>query len=113
MFGDILSDEAAVFPGSLGLTPSASLNADGFAMYEPAGGSAQDIAGRGVANPIAQILSVAMMLRFSFALHDEAACIERAVEMTLRDGWRTRDIAQAGARVIGTQAFTDRLLERL
>lgn len=92
MFGDILSDAAAVLPGSLGLMASASLNADGFGLYEPPGGSAQDIAGTGTANPIAQILSVALMLRFSFQLEAEAQAIESAVEETLKAGYRTRDI---------------------
>ncbi len=110
MFGDILSDEAAVFPGSLGLTPSASINAQGFGMYEPSGGSAPDIAGKGIANPIAQILSTAMLLRFSFSLHEEAARIEQAVEKALQAGLRTPDIAQPGARVLGTVEFTTELL---
>lgn len=92
MFGDILSDAAAVLPGSLGLLASASLNKDGFGLYEPPGGSAQDIAGTGVANPVAQILSVAMLLRYSFALEDEARSIENAVSAALQSGCRTRDI---------------------
>merc|ERR1712093_520192 len=85
MFGDILSDAASVLPGSLGLMPSASLG-DGVHMYEPSGGSAPDIAGKGVANPIGQILSGAMMLRYSFQLEAEAACIEAATETVLKSG---------------------------
>lgn len=92
MFGDILSDAAAVLPGSLGLMASASLNESGFGLYEPPGGSAQDIAGSGTANPIAQILSVALLLRFSFALEQEACAIESAVQAALAEGARTRDI---------------------
>merc|ERR1712113_1155522 len=85
MFGDILSDAASVLPGSLGLMPSASLG-DGLHMYEPSGGSAPDIAGKGVANPIAQILSGAMMLRYSFELEEEASAIETAVEAIMMAG---------------------------
>ncbi len=96
MFGDILSDAAAVLPGSLGLLASASLNPDGFGLFEPPGGSAQDIAGLGIANPIGQILSVALMFRFSFKLEREALLIESAVDETLRAGYRTRDIYQKG-----------------
>ncbi len=107
LFGDILSDEAAVFPGSLGLTPSASLNADGFGMFEPSGGSAPDIAGKGIANPIAQILSAAMMLRFSFGLNSEAAAIERAVEQALASGAGTRDIHTGAGRLVGTAELGD------
>lgn len=103
MFGDILSDEAAVFPGSLGLTPSASLNSQGFGMYEPSGGSAPDIAGKGIANPIAQILSLALMLRLSFNLEREANVIERAVETVLRKGMRTKDIFEENTTLVGTK----------
>jgi 3-isopropylmalate dehydrogenase len=92
MFGDILSDAAAVLPGSLGLLASASLNENGFGLYEPPGGSAQDIAGTGIANPIAQILSVALMLRFSFGKEEAAWAIEDAVSMALKEGVRTKDI---------------------
>jgi len=94
MFGDILSDTASVLPGSLGLCPSASLgqNATNLHLYEPSGGSAPDLEGKGVANPIAQILSVAMMLRFSFQMEVEASLIESAVEKVLGDGLRTMDI---------------------
>ena len=113
MFGDILSDAGAVLPGSLGLLASASLNAEGFGMYEPPGGSAQDIAGRGVANPIAQILSAALMLRFSFSMLDEADAVERAVSAALADGYRTGDIMQEGERIVGTKEMADAILERL
>merc|ERR1712217_1004266 len=91
MFGDILSDAASVLPGSLGLMPSASLG-DSIHMYEPSGGSAPDIAGKGIGNPIAQILSGAMMLRYSFKLEAEAAAIETAVEQALQAGKHTADL---------------------
>lgn len=110
LFGDILSDEAAVLPGSLGLTPSASLNAEGFGLYEPSGGSAPDIAGKDCANPIAQILSVAMMLRHSFDLTAAADRIENAVESVLDAGYRTGDIATDGEAPIGTQAMADAII---
>src|SRR3989339_47593 len=101
-FGDILSDEAAVLPGSLGLMPSASLNKDGFGLYEPSGGSAQDIAGKGIANPIAQILSAAMMLKYGFGMIQESEDIENAVQKTLEDGFRTGDIYEEGMKKVGT-----------
>jgi 3-isopropylmalate dehydrogenase len=110
MFGDILSDAAAVLPGSLGLLCSASLNADGFALYEPPGGSAQDIAGQGIANPIAQILSLAMLLRFSFGLESEAKTIENAVEAALTKGCRTRDIHRGKGKLVGSKEMTDEIL---
>jgi 3-isopropylmalate dehydrogenase len=113
MFGDILSDAAAVLPGSLGLTPSASLNPQGLGLYEPSGGSAPDIAGKGVANPIAQILSAAMMLQFSFGLTEEATLIEKAVDTALEKGIRTADIAPAGSVPVGTVEFTDAVLSSL
>jgi 3-isopropylmalate dehydrogenase len=103
MFGDILSDEASVLAGSLGMLGSASLNADGFGMYEPAHGSAPDIAGAGKANPIAMILSAAMMLRLSFRLDAEAAAVESAVRAALASGLRTADIAGAGGDVVSTR----------
>lgn len=114
-FGDILSDEAAQLSGSLGMLASASLG-DGTALYEPCHGSAPDIAGQGVANPLAQILSVAMMLRYSFNLEESACAVERAVEAVLEDGWRTADIAQADTpkgRIVGTQRMGDLVVERL
>lgn len=94
MFGDIISDEAAMLTGSLGMLPSASLAEGSFGMYEPSGGSAPDIAGQGIANPIAQILSAAMMLRYSFNMLDAADAIEKAVESVLDQGYRTGDIHQ-------------------
>jgi 3-isopropylmalate dehydrogenase len=103
MFGDILSDEASVLAGSLGMLGSASLNADGFGMYEPIHGSAPDIAGEGKANPVAMVLSVAMMLRLSFKLDAEAGAVETAVRRALADGLRTPDIAGAGGEVVSTQ----------
>lgn len=113
MFGDILSDEGAVLAGSLGLLASASLNAEGFGLYEPPGGSAQDIAGKGVANPIAQILSAAMMLRFSFGLGAEADCIEHAVSEALKSGCRTKDIASGSEKIIGTAEMGDKIVSYL
>ncbi|STY91732.1 3-isopropylmalate dehydrogenase [Mannheimia haemolytica] len=93
IFGDIISDEAAMITGSMGMLPSASLNEQGFGLYEPAGGSAPDIAGKNIANPIAQILSAAMMLRYSFNLGDAADAIETAIQKALADGYRTADLA--------------------
>ena len=113
MFGDILSDAAAVLPGSLGLMPSASLNAEGFGLYEPSGGSAPDIAGMGIANPIAQILSAAMMLKFSFGMIEECDAIEAAINKTLEDGYRTGDIMQDGMKKVGTKEITDIILQNL
>jgi 3-isopropylmalate dehydrogenase len=113
MFGDIISDEAAMLTGSLGLLPSASLNEKGFGLYEPAGGSAPDIAGKGIANPVAQILCVAMMLRHSFRLDDAAKAIERAIASTFEDGFVTGDLTCDEGQVVGTAAFGDRILERL
>ncbi|HZP57002.1 MAG TPA: 3-isopropylmalate dehydrogenase [Dehalococcoidia bacterium] len=103
IFGDILSDEASVLAGSLGMLGSASLNADGFGMYEPIHGSAPDIAGQGKANPVAMVLSAAMMLRLSFRLEAEAAAVEAAVRAALAAGLRTPDIAGAGGDVVSTQ----------
>ncbi len=105
MFGDILSDEASVLAGSLGMLGSASLNAVGFGMYEPIHGSAPDIAGQGKANPIAMILSAAMMLRLSFKLETEADAVERAVRSALSGGLRTPDIASVGDSPVTTQAM--------
>ena len=102
MFGDILSDEASMVTGSIGMLASASLNETKFGLYEPSGGSAPDIAGKGIANPIATILSAAMMLRFSFDLDNEADAIEAAVKKVLADGYRTPDIAKEGEETIGT-----------
>ena len=105
IFGDILSDEAAVITGSLGMLPSASLG-DKYALYEPVHGSAPDIAGKGIANPIATILSCAMMLRYSFKLEKEAKLIEDAVESVLNKGYRTPDIYTEGCIKVGTQDMT-------
>ncbi len=113
LFGDILSDIAAVLPGSLGLTPSASINPEGFGMYEPSGGSAPDIAGLGIANPIAQILSVAMMLNFSFNLTQEAEAIENAVNQTLEAGFRTKDLTLVGQSSLSTTEITKEIISRL
>jgi len=98
LFGDILSDECAMLTGSMGLLPSASINGDGFGMYEPAGGSAPDIAGKGIANPIAQILSAAMMLKFSLNEQKAADMIEDAVTQTLVDGILTAELLSADLR---------------
>ncbi len=103
MFGDILSDEASMITGSIGMLPSASLGASHCGMYEPIHGSAPDIAGKDKANPIATILSVAMMFRYSFGLDAEAAAIEKAVTMVLETGYRTGDIMSAGMMPVGTK----------
>lgn len=113
MFGDILSDEASMLTGSIGLLPSASLNEHNFGLYEPIHGSAPDIAGKGIANPLATILSAAMMLRFSFGLNDAALRIESAVKKVLSQGYRTADIAEAGLATIGTKAMGDAVLAAL
>ncbi|MCM1149091.1 MAG: 3-isopropylmalate dehydrogenase [Butyricicoccus sp.] len=113
LFGDILSDEASMITGSIGMLPSASLSESGKGMYEPIHGSAPDIAGRGIANPIATILSCAMMLRYTFGLKDEADAIESAVEKALDAGCRTGDIAAAGEAVIGTREMGERIREYL
>ena len=112
MFGDILSDEASMLTGSIGMLPSASLDAAGKGLYEPIHGSAPDIAGRGIANPLAAILSAAMMLRYSFQNESGAARIERAVGDVLRSGARTADLAP-GARTVGTRAMGDLVIAAL
>ena len=112
MFGDILSDEAGVIVGSLGMLPSASMG-DRYALYEPVHGSAPDIAGKGIANPIATILSASMMLRFSFGLAEASDLIEKAVERTLEEGWRTPDIRSEGCKEVGTKEITDRIIENM
>lgn len=109
MFGDILSDEASMVTGSIGMLASASLNETKFGLYEPSGGSAPDIAGMGIANPIAAILSAAMMLRFSFDLDREAKAVEQAVAQVLKDGLRTTDIMSEGKTEIGTREMGDRI----
>jgi len=118
LFGDILSDEMAMIAGSLGMLPSASLGAQKegglyFGMFEPSGGSAPDIAGQGVANPIAQILSGALMLRFSFGLNDAATAIEQAVKQTIAQGFRTGDIWSEGTNRVGTKAMADAIIANL
>ncbi|SHE44445.1 3-isopropylmalate dehydrogenase [Alkalibacter saccharofermentans] len=106
MFGDILSDEASMITGSIGMLPSASLGGDNKGMYEPVHGSAPDIAGQGKANPLATILSMAMMLKYSFGLGEESDCIEEAVTKALDAGYRTGDIANEGEKVISTAEMT-------
>ena len=113
MFGDILSDEASMVTGSIGMLASASLNDTKFGLYEPSGGSAPDIAGKGIANPIATILSAAMMLRFSFDLDKEADAIEKAVSQVLKDGYRTIDIRSEGKEQVGTAKIGDLICERI
>ena len=113
MFGDILADEASMVTGSIGMLASASLNDTKFGLYEPSGGSAPDIAGKGIANPIATILSAAMMLRFSFDLDKEADAIEKAVSQVLKDGYRTIDIMSEGKEQVGTAKIGDLICERI
>jgi 3-isopropylmalate dehydrogenase len=113
MFGDILTDEASMLAGSLGLLPSASLGDGGVGLYEPIHGSAPDIAGRDVANPCGAILSAAMLLRHSLGAESAAVAIEAAVSACLRDGIRTRDMALPGGRNVGTRAFGEAVVERL
>ena len=113
MFGDILSDCAAMLTGSIGMLPSASLDANGKGMYEPIHGSAPDIAGQGVANPLATILSVAMMLRYTLNEEAMAARIEQAVEKVLDQGLRTGDIYSAGMTKVGTAGMGDAVVAAL
>ena len=113
LFGDILSDEASMLTGSIGMLPSAALDEAGKGLYEPIHGSAPDIAGRGVANPLATILSAAMMLRYSLKQAQAASRIEAAVSRALRDGLRTADIHTAGARKVGTQEMGDAVVANL
>jgi 3-isopropylmalate dehydrogenase len=113
IFGDILSDEASMLTGSIGLLPSASLNAGGLGLFEPIHGSAPDIAGKGVANPLAQILSAAMMFKYSLGRDDLASRIEAAVDSALEQGLRTGDIAAAGERPVGTRAMGDAVVAAL
>jgi 3-isopropylmalate dehydrogenase len=113
MFGDILSDEAAMLTGSIGMLPSASLNEAGQGLYEPSHGSAPDIAGRGVANPLATILSAAMMLRYSLGRAEQAGRVEAAVKTVLAQGLRTADIAAGGARAVGTKEMGDAVVAAL
>ena len=119
LFGDVLSDEAAQLTGSIGMLPSASLGAKDPktgkqpALYEPIHGSAPDIAGQGLANPIACILSFAMCLRYSFGRVEDAKLLESAVERVLAEGYRTQDILQPGMTKVGTTAMTDAILKAL
>lgn len=113
MFGDILSDEASMITGSIGMLSSASLNETKFGLYEPSHGSAPDIAGKGIANPIATILSAAMMLRYSFDLDKEADAIEQAVQKVLTEGYRTVDIMAEGCTKVGTAEMGDLIAERI
>ncbi|WP_127957399.1 3-isopropylmalate dehydrogenase [Serratia microhaemolytica] len=106
LFGDILSDECAMITGSMGMLPSASLNEQGFGLYEPAGGSAPDIAGKNIANPIAQILSAALLLRYSLGADAAADAIEQAINQALEQGYRTADLAGAG-KAISTDEMGD------
>lgn len=119
MFGDILSDEASMVTGSIGMLSSASLNDTKFGLYEPSGGSAPDIAGQGIANPIATILSAAMLLRYSFDLDEEASAIEAAVQKVLKEGYRTIDIMpqeqekRSTVEQVGTVRMGDLIAERI
>jgi len=113
MFGDILSDEAAMLTGSIGMLPSASLDGSGKGLYEPSHGSAPDIAGKDVANPLATILSVAMMLRYSLQQQEAAARVERAVQDVLTSGLRTADIWSEGTTKVGTRAMGDAVVAAL
>ena len=113
MFGDILSDEASMVTGSIGMLASASLNDTKFGLYEPSHGSAPDIAGKDLANPIATVLSASMMLRYSFDLDKEADAIDRAVDKVLKDGYRTGDIMSEGCTKVGCRQMGDLLAERI
>ncbi len=113
MFGDIISDECAMLTGSMGLLASASLNEEKFGLYEPAGGSAPDIAGQGIANPIAQILSAAMMLRHSFDMNDAAIAIEDAISDVLDNGIHTADIAKDKSKAVNTKEIGDAIVKTL
>ena len=113
MFGDILSDEAAEITGSIGMLPSASLNETRFGLYEPSGGSAPDIAGKNIANPLATILSASMMLRYSFDLNEEADSIDRAVQTVLSKGIRTGDIYSEGCKKVSTSEMGDSIVAEI
>jgi len=120
LFGDILSDEASQITGSIGMLSSASLGDSGPGLYEPIHGSAPDIAGKDIANPLATILTCAMLLRYSFSLEREASCVERAVERVLDEGWRTGDIAGSadnraalGAKLVGTRKMGDLVVQAI
>lgn len=113
LFGDILSDEASMITGSIGMLPSASLGEESFGMYEPIHGSAPDIAGKGIANPLATILSGGMMLKYSFGLNKEAELIEKVVLSVLEDGYRTGDIMSEGMRLVKTEEITKLVLNKI
>ena len=113
LFGDVLSDCAAMLTGSIGMLPSASLDKNNFGMYEPIHGSAPDIAGQDIANPLATILSVSMMLRYSLNLEELADKINSAVSVVLDKGYRTKDIAAAGDKIVGTEEMGDLIVEAL
>ncbi|MFW5647181.1 MAG: 3-isopropylmalate dehydrogenase [Acetivibrio ethanolgignens] len=113
MFGDILSDEASMVTGSIGMLSSASLNETKLGLYEPSHGSAPDIAGQNMANPIATILSAAMMLRYSFDLDKEADAVEEAVKKVLKDGYRTKDIMSEGCKEVGTKEMGDVIVSNI
>lgn len=113
MFGDILSDEASMLTGSLGMLPSASIGGDGPGLYEPIHGSAPDIAGKNIANPLATISSVAMLLRYSFLMSVEADVIETAIQNVLEAGYRTGDIAKQGEAVLNTVEMTEKVIEHI
>ncbi|WP_010647853.1 3-isopropylmalate dehydrogenase [Oceanobacillus massiliensis] len=113
LFGDILSDEASVLTGSLGMLPSASIRSDGVGLYEPVHGSAPDIAAKGIANPLGMILSAALMLRYSFGLEEEAAEIERSVDECLEQGFHTPDLKIREGTQVGTKKITEIVLENL
>jgi len=110
-FGDILTDEAAVIGGSMGMLPSASLGTGRLGLYEPIHGTAPDIAGKGLANPLAAILSSAMLLRHSLGLEAEARTVERAVDQAIADGLRTADIATAGVKPVSTREMADAVID--
>jgi 3-isopropylmalate dehydrogenase len=111
LFGDIVSDQCAMLTGSIGLLPSASINETGFGLYEPAGGSAPDIAGKGIANPIAQILSLALLIRHTYQLNSVATCIENAVSSAIEQGYATADIKALGS--ISTQKMTQMIIQAI
>ena len=113
LFGDMLSDQAAAVAGSLGMLPSASVGEGSFGLYEPAGGSAPDIAGKGVANPIAQILSLALLCEMSLGQPEAAESIRQAVAGAIREGWRTADLAVAGEKKVGTQEIAKEIARRV
>ena len=113
MFGDILTDEASMLPGSMGMLPSASVGESGAGLYEPIHGSAPDIVGRGLANPCGTIGSAALLLRHSLGLGEEAERIESAIRRVIANGQRTADIAAGGSEVLSTEGMTDAIIEAL